>query len=176
MSTPLNITSLRERLREYDPSIVKCKGQVEEVREDVLLYHPCCRPEGHEGECRNARRVLGFPGYNTLLSLLDEVAQLRAEVELAGARLAALLDAERENTVLRGELLEQARLVGMGSEREARLMAQLEEARKELQRVTESVMGALPATTVAFTGDYGMYVRACIEHLLLQELLKQDRK
>jgi len=37
-------------------------------------------------------------------------------------------------------------------------------------------MGALPATTVAFTGDYGMYVRACIEHLLLQELLKQDRK
>ena len=25
-------------------------------------------------------------------------------------------------------------------------------------------------------GDYGMYVRACIEHILLQELLKQDRK
>lgn len=81
-----------------------------------------------------------------------------------------------ELVLLRSELQEQARLVGMGSEREARLMAQLEEARKELQRVTESVMGALPATTVAFTGDYGMYVRACIEHLLLQELLKQDRK
>jgi len=33
-----------------------------------------------------------------------------------------------ELVLLRGELLEQARLVGMGSEREARLMAQLEEA------------------------------------------------
>lgn len=81
MSAPVDVALLRERLREYDPAIVKCKGQVEEVREDVLLYHPCCRPEGHEGECRNARRVLGFPGYDTLLSLLDEVEQLRAEAE-----------------------------------------------------------------------------------------------
>ena len=38
-----------------------------------------------------------------------------------------------EFVLLRGELLEQARLVGMGSEREARLMAQLEEAQKELR-------------------------------------------
>ena len=66
-----------------------------------------------------------------------------------------------ELILLRSEHQEQARLLGMGSEREARLMAQLEEARRELQEV----MGALPVTTVAFTGDYGLYVRNCIEHL-----------
>jgi hypothetical protein len=36
-----------------------------------------------------------------------------------------------ELVLLRGELQEHARLAGMGSEREARLMAQLEEARRE---------------------------------------------
>lgn len=35
-----------------------------------------------------------------------------------------------ELVLLQGELQEQARLLGMGSEREARLMAQLEEARR----------------------------------------------
>lgn len=44
---------------------------------------------------------------------------------------------------------------------QARLMTQLEEARRELR----GVMRALPVTTVAFTGDYGLYVRSCIEHL-----------
>lgn len=70
-----------------------------------------------------------------------------------------------ELVLLRTELLEHARLAGMGSEREARLMAQLEEARRELR----GVMEALPVTMVAFTGDYGLYVRACVDALLEQE-------
>ena len=45
-----------------------------------------------------------------------------------------------ELVLLRTELLEHARLAGMGSEREARLMAQLEEARRELQQERESVV------------------------------------
>lgn len=45
-----------------------------------------------------------------------------------------------ELVLLRTELLEHARLAGMGSEREARLMAQLEEARKELQQEREGVV------------------------------------
>lgn len=45
-----------------------------------------------------------------------------------------------ELVLLRTELQEHARLAGMGSEREARLMAQLQEARKELQQERESVV------------------------------------
>jgi len=170
-----------------------------------------------------------------------------------------------ELVLLRTELLEHARLAGMGSEREARLMAQLEEATKALEaaykhaydleqqniallrwqsvasaahidhlcnivrslaasdevsrslrelsamgvvdeikrafdaerinrekseasaresqkrlenregyleealRELREVFQALPVTTVAFTGDYGLYVRACVETLLEQE-------
>jgi len=47
-----------------------------------------------------------------------------------------------ELVLLRSEHQEQARLLGMGSEREARLIAQLEEAKKELQQERESVSPA----------------------------------
>jgi hypothetical protein len=64
----------------------------------------------------HGRRVVDIDGSRTL------------EVELA-----AMTD-ERDEA--RAEALEQARLNGMGSEREARLMAQVQEARAELARLT----------------------------------------
>ena len=46
---------------------------------NVTTCSPCCRPEGHEGECRNSRLILGWPGYATLKALVAEVADLRNE-------------------------------------------------------------------------------------------------
>ena len=93
-------------------------------------------------------------------------------MEEAQARARKSTPQDEELALLRSELQEQARLVGMGSEREARLMAQLEEARRELQ----GVMEALPVTTIAFTGDYGLYVHNCMSYLLLQEIQKRGQE
>jgi hypothetical protein len=87
----VDTAALRARLREYDPSVPRCHLPIEERRNfapeltpeaevadwDMVHRVPCCRPKGHEGECRNARRVIGWPGYATLASLLDEVEELR---------------------------------------------------------------------------------------------------
>jgi hypothetical protein len=90
----LDLDALEARLPEYNPDAPRCPKTVEEVRsyapdhmepddpeyDDFKIVHrmPCCRPEGHEGECRNSRRVLGWPGYATLKELLAEVRTLRA--------------------------------------------------------------------------------------------------
>ena len=98
MSTSLDIAALRARLREYDPALPHCKQRItraqnyapdfvpEEDRAewDMVTYVPCCRPEGHEGVCRNTRLVLGFPGYDTVTALLDEVERLRELLLNAG--------------------------------------------------------------------------------------------
>lgn len=102
----LDPLTLRERLREYDPSLPRCPERVKEHRNyapdytpederalwNMPLYTPCCRPAGHEGPCRNTRLVLGFPGYDTLLGLVDEVLELRAEVAESEERRLQLLD------------------------------------------------------------------------------------
>lgn len=112
MTEPLGLDALRERLREYDPSLPRCKQRItrtqncapdfvpeeERAEWDMVTYVPCCRPEGHEGACRNTRLVLGFPGYDTLTALLDEVQELRmALAECVGADLsrADVRDAEK---------------------------------------------------------------------------------
>jgi hypothetical protein len=74
-----------------------------------------------ETENRKLRAVLEWvgqqcPGPGKCAAVCDEALR---------AKPSPLVE---ELVLLRGELLEQARLVGMGSEREARLMAQLEEA------------------------------------------------
>ena len=90
----IDLDALEARLAEYDPDAPKCPRKGEEIRnyapdhvndndEDYDLYtirlqHPCCRPEGHEGECRNTRRLLGWPGYRVLVELVAEVRRLRA--------------------------------------------------------------------------------------------------
>lgn len=94
--------AIRTRLAEYDPDATRCTKTVAENRNyapdsmdrndpewdtyTVTHYVPCCRPEGHEGECRNSRRVMGWPGRATLIALLDEVESLRKEVRQKRSR------------------------------------------------------------------------------------------
>ena len=93
MSEPIDIPSLRLRMKEYDPSVPRCAKRVEQRRNyapphtpeneqadwDVATYTPCCRPERHEGACRSTRLVLGWPGYEMLDALLHEVEDLRMQ-------------------------------------------------------------------------------------------------
>ena len=95
MSHSLDLDALEARLPEYDPDAPRCQKKVEEARHyapsgmepddpeyddfKVVQKVPCCRPEGHEEECRSTRRVLGWPGYATLKELLAEVRMLRAK-------------------------------------------------------------------------------------------------
>jgi hypothetical protein len=87
----IDLDALEARLLEYDPEAPRCRRKVEEIVRDRLDYaaddeayytirlqHPCCRPDGHEGECRNTRRLLGWPGYRVLSELVAEVRRLRA--------------------------------------------------------------------------------------------------
>ena len=107
MSMPVDIEAVRSRLAEYDPDAPRCQKKVEErrnyapdhIRDDdpeweiysTTMYSPCCRPEGHDGECRNSRRVLGWPGRATLIALLDEVEDLRSKLSSPRAHLDELL-------------------------------------------------------------------------------------
>lgn len=93
----MKLDDLRRQLVEYDPSLPRCPRKVAEhrnyapeyMRDDdpewsdytITTYTPCCRPTGHEGECRNSRRVMGWPGIKTLNALIDEVEQLRRLAE-----------------------------------------------------------------------------------------------
>lgn len=98
---PIDIAALRARLREYDKTLPRCKGTVEEDRNyapdfvseegraewNMTFHHPCCRPEGHDGPCRNTRPVLGWPGFAVVTALLDEVERLRKHRELCTENL-----------------------------------------------------------------------------------------
>lgn len=83
----LDLEAIKAKLAEYDPAAPKCPLQITRHRTDLDFYDdrymttyvPCCRPEGHEGECRNARPVLGWPGFVTVSALVEEVEQLRSE-------------------------------------------------------------------------------------------------
>ena len=89
---PRDLLTLRARLQEYDPALPKCREVVVEERDfspdyaseegqaewQMTFRHPCCRPEGHEGPCRNTRLILGWPGFSALTALLDEIERLRA--------------------------------------------------------------------------------------------------
>lgn len=107
MSQPIDIEAIRARLAEYDPDAPRCTKTVAESRNyapdsmdhndpewdtyTVTHHVPCCRPEGHDGKCRNSRRVLGWPGRATLIALLDEVEDLRSKVSSPRAHLDELL-------------------------------------------------------------------------------------
>ena len=89
----LDLEALEARLAEYDPDIPRCPQKVAESRNyapshittndpewdnyTLVQYTPCSRHAGHEGPCRNSRRVLGWPGYATLKELISEVRRLR---------------------------------------------------------------------------------------------------
>jgi hypothetical protein len=89
----IDLEALKSRLANYDPAAPKCPLQIarfvnyapdhitsldaEYHDYDETTYVPCCRPEGHEGECRNARQVMGWPGFQTVSQLIAEVERLR---------------------------------------------------------------------------------------------------
>lgn len=95
MNPPIDTTALRAKLREYDPSLPRCSERVEERRNyapdyvseeergewDMPVYNRCSRPAGHDAPCRASRLVMGWPGFATLTSLLDEVERLRDNAE-----------------------------------------------------------------------------------------------
>ncbi|NCA14831.1 MAG: hypothetical protein EBS89_12000, partial [Proteobacteria bacterium] len=78
----VDLDALKVRLSEYDDTLPRCQGKVARTincapdyltSEDptyheytITTYSPCCRPEGHADECRNSRRILGWPGFDTL--------------------------------------------------------------------------------------------------------------
>jgi len=88
----LDLEALKAKLAEYDPAAPKCPLQITRHRTDLdfyedydmITYVPCCRPEGHEGECRNARPVMGWPDFQTVSQLVAEVERLREMLLNAG--------------------------------------------------------------------------------------------
>jgi hypothetical protein len=96
----LDLEDLKTRLAEYDPAAPKCRLQIAQLVNyapdhiasldaeyhdyDGTTYVPCCRPEGHEGECRNARSFMGWPGFQTVSQLVAEVERLRELLLNAG--------------------------------------------------------------------------------------------
>ena len=91
----VDLDAIKAKLAEYDDSAPKCPKKVERRSNfapdyvlpehpdyhdyDMTLYSPCCRPEGHEGECRNSRLILGWPGFETVTALVCEIEHLRGE-------------------------------------------------------------------------------------------------
>ena len=99
----IDLEALKARLAEYDPNAPKCPQRVSRHSNyapdhisssdstyhdyDMVTHSPCCRPEGHEGECRNSRSVMGWPGFATISSLLAEIERLRNHRELCAENL-----------------------------------------------------------------------------------------
>jgi hypothetical protein len=87
----IDLENLKAKLAEYDPAAPKCQLQIArfvnyapDYDYDETTYVSCCSPEGHEGECRNARQVIGWPGFQTVSQLVAEVEQLREMLLNAG--------------------------------------------------------------------------------------------
>ena len=83
----IDLEALKTQLAEYDPNSPKCPLRIVHHRTDhdpfsgdydMVTHSPCCRPEGHEGECRNSRSVMGWPDFATVSALLVEIERLRA--------------------------------------------------------------------------------------------------
>ena len=122
MNEPIDLPALRVWLREYDPAVPRCHKPMEVRRNyapdfvpeqeraewDVVVTNRCCRPEGHDGDCRSTRLLLGWPGFSALTAMLDEIERLREEChtlrlwaeEAARAENANAEDAKRERAVV----------------------------------------------------------------------------
>ena len=80
----IDLEALKSRLANYDPAAPKCPLQIArfvnyapDYDYDETTYVPCCRLEGHEGECQNGRQVMGWPDFETVSQLIAEVERLR---------------------------------------------------------------------------------------------------
>ena len=96
----IDLIALKARLAEYDDAVPRCPLKVARTTNcapdlltpndpdyhdyDLTTYSPCCRPEGHDGECRNGRLILGWPGFVTVSALVAEVERLRELLLNAG--------------------------------------------------------------------------------------------
>jgi hypothetical protein len=94
----IDLEALKAKLAEYDDALPRCPQKVARTGNcapdglrsfdptyhdyDLTTYSPCCRPEGHEGECRNSRLILGWPGFVTVTALVAEVEILRQEARI----------------------------------------------------------------------------------------------
>jgi len=86
----IDLQKMKDRLAEYNPDVQRCSKKVAEYRNyapdyvsceewdsyTVTYYSPCCRPEGHEGECRNSRRIMGWPGYQAVKDMIQILENL----------------------------------------------------------------------------------------------------
>lgn len=116
MTEPLDISALRAKLRVYDQSLPRCTKVITRVSNhapdyvaeeergewDMRLSYPCSELEGHEGQCREGRAILGWPGFKTLTALLDEVERLRDEKQRFREAYAALLQSSADLCVVCG--------------------------------------------------------------------------
>ena len=81
----IDLDAIKAKLAEYDDALPRCPLKIALRRTvtdpygdyDMTTYSPCCRPEGHEGECRNSRLILGWPGFVTVSALVAEIERLR---------------------------------------------------------------------------------------------------
>jgi hypothetical protein len=105
------------------------------------------------------------------LAVEQNTAELRAEL---ADLLVSMEHLAAERDEARAEVLEQARLNGMGSEREARLMAQVQEARAELARLKEAIPAVL--THIDDIGARGYYSGKTLEEDAAIEVLRAALK
>ena len=112
----IDLESLKSHLAEYDPNAPKCLQRVlrhsnyapDHISSldstyhdyDMVTHSPCCRPEGHEGECRNSRSVMGWPGFATVSALLAEIERLQGEAERERAAIVAWLRGSDDDMIL----------------------------------------------------------------------------
>ena len=132
----IDLDALKARLAEYDDARPRCQGKVartincapDYLHSDdptypgyvLTTYSPCCRPDGHEGECRNSRLILGWPGFVAVSALVAEVERLREIndgflLEL-GRQLALLRDQKRGEKEERAAVVAWLRSVGFVEE------------------------------------------------------------
>lgn len=105
----IDLDSLQQKLNEYDPDVKKCDKTFKETRHylpdgmsedhpDAHIYrmvvnHSCCRPAGHDGECRASLKLMGWPGYRTFRDLIKEARRLSTSVDRLETESLELLEA-----------------------------------------------------------------------------------
>lgn len=155
----IDLEALKAKLAEYDDALPRCPQKVartvnyapDGLRSSDPTYHdydltthtPCCRPEGHEGECRNSRLILGWPGFVTVSALVAEVERLRAERDHfreAWAAAQVRLDIEQPDYAI------------------------MEEAAQWLDQV-EAILDGFPVTNPCPPAQQVTALRAEVEHL-----------
>jgi len=113
----IDLEPLKTVLAEYDPNAPRCPLKVEYQYYDLISHEPCCRREGHDGECNNLRPSFGWPGFVTVSALVAEVERLRGEAESERADVVAWWQAASQQRVVDDPLNEAADNIERGEHR-----------------------------------------------------------